>query len=115
SIFFQQKDGSLANAKTFPTLAGVSDLAVDDWDGDGKPEVFLLSGDERQIGVTRLAEKQRLPFPSLIPVDGRPLAMAVGALQPSAKPTLALIIEQDEKRWLVTRTADGKTKRQKLS
>ncbi len=115
SIFFQQKDGSLANAKTFPTLAGVSDLAVDDWDGDGKPEIFLLSADERQIGVTRLDEKQRLPFPSLIPVDGRPLAIAVGTLLPSAKPTLALIIEQDDKRWLVTRTADGKSKRQKLS
>ena len=115
SIFFQQKDGSLANAKTFPTLAGVSDIAVDDWDGDGRPEIFLLSADERQIGVTRLDEKQRLPFPTLIPVDGRPLAMAVGALQPSAKPSLSLIIEQDDKRWLVTRTADGKTKRQKLS
>ncbi|MGN6642768.1 MAG: FG-GAP repeat domain-containing protein, partial [Verrucomicrobiota bacterium] len=38
SLSLQQKDGSLANAKTFPTLAGVSDLAVADWDGDGKPE-----------------------------------------------------------------------------
>src|SRR5262249_34495584 len=36
SICFQQKDGSLSNPKTFPTLAGVSDLAVADWDGDGK-------------------------------------------------------------------------------
>src|SRR5262249_33814756 len=43
SIFFQEKDGSLANAKTFSTLAGISDLAVADWDGDGKPEIFMLS------------------------------------------------------------------------
>ena len=64
--------------KTFPTLAGVSDLAVADWDGDGKPEIFMLSADERQVGVTRLDEKQRLPFPTLIPLDGKPLAMAVG-------------------------------------
>ena len=40
--------------KTFPTLAGVSDLAVADWNGDGKPEIFMLSADERQVGVTRL-------------------------------------------------------------
>src|SRR2546425_3073504 len=41
--------------------------AVADWDGNGKPEIFLLSGDERQVGVTHLDEKQRLPFPTLIP------------------------------------------------
>jgi hypothetical protein len=115
SICFQQKDGSLANPKTFPTLAGISDLAVADWDGDGKPEIFMLSADERQIGYAKLDEKQRLPFPTLIPIDGRPLVMAVGALQSGAKPTLAVIVDQDGKRSLVTRTADGKSKTQKLS
>ena len=115
SLFLQQQDGSLAAPKIFPTLAGVSDLAVADWDGNGKPEVFLLSGDERQVGVTHLDEKQRLPFPTLIPLDGKPLVLAVGALKPGAKPTLAVIVDQEGKRSLVTRTADGKTKTQKLS
>jgi hypothetical protein len=115
SIHFQQKDGSLASPKTFPTLAGISDLAVADWEGDGKPEIFMLSADERQVGVTRLDDKQGLPFPTLIPVDGKPLVLAVGKLQPSAKPTLAVIVDKDEKRFLFTRTADGKTKTQKLS
>jgi hypothetical protein len=116
SVCFQQKDGSLANAKIFPTLAGISDLAVADWNGDGKPEIFVLSADEeRQVGVMRLDEKQRLSFPTLIPVEGRPLAFAVGALQPGAKPTLAIIVDQDGKRSLVTRTAEGKNKVQKLS
>jgi hypothetical protein len=115
SICFQQKDGSLSNAKTFPTLAGVSDIAVADWDGDGKPEIFLLSADERQVGVTRLDDKQRLPFPTLIPVDGKPLAIAAGVLQSNAKPVLSIIVDQDGKRSLVTRSADGKSKVQKLS
>ncbi|MEY2466689.1 MAG: hypothetical protein QOD03_1210, partial [Verrucomicrobiota bacterium] len=115
SICFQDKDGSLSTPKTFPTLAGVTDLAVADWDGDGKPEVFLLSADERQIGVTKLDDKQRLPFPTLIPLEGNPLAMAVGSLQKGAKPTLAVIVDQDGKRSLITRTADGKTKTQKLN
>ena len=114
-LYLQKPDGTLAAPKTFPTLAGVSDLAVADWDGDGKPEIFLLSADERQVGVTRLDENGRLPFPTLIPLDGKPLAMAVGALQPDAKPTLAVIVDQDGKRSLVTRTADGKSKTQKLS
>jgi len=114
SICLQQKDGSLANPKTFPTLAGVSDLAVADWDGDGKPEIFLLSADERQVGVTQLDEKQRLPFPTLIPVDGRPLAITAGDLRDS-KPSLAIIVDQDGKRSLVTRSADGKNRVQKLN
>jgi FG-GAP-like repeat len=115
SVFFQEPDGSLSNAKTFSTLAGITDLAAADWDGSGRPEIFMLSGDERQVGVARLDEKDRLPFPTLIPVDGKPLAMAVGPLQPGAKPMLAIIVDQDGKRSLVTRTADGKTKSQKLN
>ena len=121
SIYFQQPDGSLAAPKTFPTLAGVSDLAVADWNGDGQPEIFMLSADERQVGVTRLDEQQRLPFPTLIPLDGKPLALAAGTLQAGAKPVLAVIVEQEGKgeeegrRFLLTRTADGKTRTQKLS
>jgi hypothetical protein len=121
SLCLHQKDGSLAAPKTFPTLAGVSDLAIADWNEDGKPEIFMLSTDERQAGVTRLDEKQRLPFPTLLPLDGKPLALAAGKLQAAAKTVLAVIVEQEGKggqearRFLVTRTADGKTRTQKLS
>ncbi|HWX18732.1 MAG TPA: VCBS repeat-containing protein [Candidatus Binatia bacterium] len=115
SLYLQQKDGTLAAPRTFPTLAGISDLAVADWDGNGKPEIFMLSADERQVGVSRLDEKHGLPFPTLIPLDGKPLVLAVGKLQPQSKPTLAIIVDNDGKRSLVTRTADGKTKTQKLS
>jgi hypothetical protein len=115
SIYLQKPDGTLDAPKEFSTLTGVSELAVGDWNGDGKPSIFLLSEDERQIGVTQLDEKGRLPFPTLIPLDGKPLAMAVGKLQPDGKLTLAVILDQDGKRTLVTRTSDGKGKTQKLS
>ncbi len=115
SLCLQQPDGSLAPPKTFPTLAGISDLAVADWQGDGRPEIFMLSEDERQVGVTRLDDKGRLPFPRLLPLEGKPLVLAAGPLQPGAKPTLALILDQDGRRSLVTRSADGKTRTQKLS
>src|SRR5205823_1713507 len=81
TVYLQQPDGKLAAAKTFPTLTGVSDLAVADWDGDGKPEIFLLSADERQVGVARFDSNGRIAFPTLLPVDGRPLALAVGPLE----------------------------------
>ena len=75
----------------------------------------MVSSDERQVGITHLDEKQRLPFPTLIPLDGKPLVMAVGKLYSAEKPILAVIIDQDGRRSLVTRTADGKSKTQKLS
>src|SRR6185369_1264151 len=59
--------------------------------------------------------KENLPFPTLIPFDGKPLALAVCPLERGAKPTLAVIVDQDGKRSLVTRLADGKTRAQQLS
>ena len=54
TLYLQQADGSLGSAKTFPTLTGVTDLAVSDWKQDGTPEIFVLSSEEHQIGVTQL-------------------------------------------------------------
>jgi hypothetical protein len=115
SVYLQQPDDTLAPPKTFPTLAGVGQIAVADWNGDGHPEIFLLSQSERAVGVTRFDKDGRLPFPTLLPVDGKPLLMAVGALKPGAKPSLCLIVDKDGQRSLVTRMADGATRTQKLS
>ena len=115
SVYLQEKSGGLAAPKTFPTLAGVTDLAAADWDGSGKPTLFMLSTDEKQVGISRFDEHQRLPFPTLLHFDGDPLALAVGKLTPEAKPTLAVIVDRDGKRSLVTRTADGKSRSQRLS
>lgn len=114
-VYFQKSDGSLGGAKKFPTLTGVSDLAVADWDGNGVPEIFLLSSDERQVGVTHLDENGRIPFPTILPFDGKPLAMAVGTIEANSKPTLAVILEQENRRVLATRVADGKIRTQKLN
>ncbi len=115
SVYLQQADGALAPPKTFPSLAGVSQLAAADWNGDGHPEIFMLSQSERAVGVTEFDADGRLPFPTLIPLDGKPLAMAVGALKPGANPSLCVIVDKDGHRSLVTQTADGKSRTQKLS
>jgi hypothetical protein len=115
SVYLQQADGTLAAPKTFPSLAGVSQIAVSDWNQDGHPEIFLLSQDENSVAVTQFDKNGRLPFPTPLPLDGKPLLMAVGALKPGAKPTLAVLVDKDGARSLVTYTADGKTATQKLS
>ena len=86
-----------------------------DVNGNGQTGIFLLSQSERAVGVTALDKNGRLPFPTLLPLDGKPLMMTVGALKPGAKPILAIIVDKDGQRSLVTRTTDGKMKSQKLS
>ena len=115
SVYLQSADGTLASPKKFPSLAGVSQVAVADWNKDGHPEIFLLSRDENSVAMTQFDKNGRLPFPTPLPLDGKPIALAVGVLKPGAKPTLAIITDKDGVRSLVTRTADGKTATQKLS
>jgi hypothetical protein len=70
TVQLQRPDGTLAAAKTFPTLTGVSEIAVSDWKGDGTQKIFLLSSDEHQIGVTELDKNGRIAFPTILPIEG---------------------------------------------
>ena len=115
TLFLQQPDGTFAAPRTFPSLSGISEISVADWNGDGKPDIFLLSPEERQVGVTRLEANGRIPFPDILPLEGRPLGLVVGPLQPGARPTALILTDLDGKRSLQLRTADGKIKTQKLS
>ena len=115
TVYFQQKNGELGAPKTFPTLTGVTDLAVADWDGEGNTSIFLLSADERQVGVTKLDGQGRIPFPTLLPLTGRPLELAAGFIEATNKPTLAVILDQNDKRFLQLISPAGTTTTQKLS
>ncbi len=115
SVYLQQKDGSLGPAKKFPTLTGVTELAVADWDGDGQPDVFVLSADERQLGVSKIEANGRITFPKALALEGRPLAMTVGPLAAGAKHSLAVIVDNDGKRSLVTQLAGAPARTQKLA
>lgn len=115
TLHLQNKDGSLATSKTFPTFTGVSDLAAADWDKDGKPEIFVLSQEERQIGITRYDDKGRIAFPTVLPLEGKPLAMAVGAIRSNGPVTLSVISELETNRVLSARSSTGKVTTQKLS
>ncbi|HEX7862602.1 MAG TPA: VCBS repeat-containing protein [Verrucomicrobiae bacterium] len=115
AMSLQLEDGSFEAPKTFATLTGISELVADDWDGDGRIEVFTLSTDERQVGVTTLDEKGRLGFPKIILTEGRPLVIATGKFKAGDGKVLATIMDLDGKRELQLRPAKGDPFRQKLS
>ena len=114
TVFLQQSDGSLPTGKKFSTLTGVSEVLVSDA-GENEPAlVYLLSADERQIGVSTYSKEGRMPFPTTIPMEGKPLTMALGKWKKDGPSSLAVITDADGKRSLVTRNGDGKTRSQKL-
>ena len=115
SVSLQQADGTLAPPKTFPCLAGVSQIAVAETGRDERPEIFLLSRDENAVAMTQFDKTGRLPFPTPLPLDGKPLVMTSGSLKEGGKPVLAVITDKDGARSLVIRSADGKFTTQKLS
>jgi hypothetical protein len=116
TLFLQQKDGGLSQARSFSTLTGVSELAVAGGGASQPADIYLLSPDERQVGVSRFDKQGRLPFPTIVPMEGKPLTMAVGALRKrGSKSALAVVLDQDGKRTLYVREADGSATIQKLS
>lgn len=114
SVHPQKPDGSWGKPDSFPSLSGVTALAAADWDRDGRTELFLLSTDERQVGVTKLDANGRVPFPTLIQTDGKPLAMTVGQLQSNAPASLVVVVDNEGKRSLLMQNADRRVRSQPL-
>ncbi|HAB18803.1 MAG TPA: VCBS repeat-containing protein [Verrucomicrobiota bacterium] len=128
TVWLQRADGTLSEPKNYPSLTGITEIVAADWNGDGRTELFILSSDEKQAGVTSLDANGRLPFPQLISLTGRPLALAAGSIKQGERPTLAIVQERDDKRpgkdgkeesftvrELVLRSADGTTVTQRLA
>ena len=113
--YLQRADGSFGAPKTFPTLSGITELRVADWDADGHPDIFMLSHDERQIGVTRFESNGRIPFPKLLPIQGRPLRMDIGVIRHGENPNVAVVADEDGKRSIQMIAHSGESHRQKLS
>jgi hypothetical protein len=114
TVYLQQADGTFPSGKKFSTLTGVSEVLVSPAEENGPASIYLLSPDERQIGLSTYDKQGRMPFPTTIPLEGKPLTMALGRWKPGGATALAVIADQDGRRLLITRSADGKTRTQKL-
>jgi hypothetical protein len=115
TLFLQSRDGSMTAARTFPCLAGVTDIALGATSGGARPDIYLLSSDERQVGWTSFTPEGRMPFPTPLRIEGKPLAIATGSLQQGKPPVIAAITEVEDRRQLVVGTRASGFKSQKLS
>jgi|GEM_PF-79561 hypothetical protein len=99
-VWWGKPAGEFGAPRAFPSLMGITEIAVGDWDEDGRPECFLLSPDEKAVGVATVEPRGTIPFPVLLPVEGRPLAMALGRAVPNGPVTLAVVVDQEGRRTL---------------
>ena len=115
TLYLCDERGQLSSPRSFPSLTGISQLALADWDSDGEPEIFVLSADERQVGVTRLDDNGRVAFPRTLPIEGRPIVFAVGRKGRDKETTLFVIVENESRKSLVSIRSDGSSETQELS
>ncbi len=64
-LFAGLKEGSFAGGREFPALSGVEGLVIADADGDGQPDLVMLSPSEKIAGLARW-RKDRLEYPETV-------------------------------------------------
>lgn len=106
-LFIQAEPGRWSRRVTFPSLQGVTDIAAADLDGDGRPEVLLLSADESTLGVARVETSGRVSFPRAIPLPGKPVCMTVADVDNDKRPEIVCVTSTEKERCLCV--LDGKT------
>lgn len=119
-VYRQTKEQGLDLGQTYPGLLGVEQLRVEDIDGDGRAEVFVLSAREKIIGVSSLTD-QRLSFPKVLPIKGEPVAFELSDLDGNQSPELIYVAKIGNKNsyhyqlQALRRTKDGMWSEYKFS
>jgi hypothetical protein len=76
-VFRQHKGEGLDPGQSFPSLSGVSQIRIANFDSPGTPDVIVLSTKEKTIGISRF-QGGRLPFPEPLPIpDDEPVLLEV--------------------------------------
>lgn len=114
NVYLQQDKGGLAGEHSFPCLTGVGEVLVMNWTTNSTPAIFVLSQEERQLGVTGMDAHGHIAFPKPLSLEGKPLVMAGGNLQRGGSPILAVIEDLDGKKRLNLQNAQGQVRTQTL-
>ncbi len=96
-LFSQRRGEPVRTAQRFSTFKNPKGVAAGQWDGAGPLEVFVLSEDEKTVGVSAF-EGDRLSFPqpiTLATAGATPQALAYVNLgtDDAPRPALAVVVE----------------------
>ncbi|MBL0922361.1 MAG: VCBS repeat-containing protein [Phycisphaerales bacterium] len=95
SLHRQEAGLGLAREERFSAFKTPKTVAAGQWDGDGPLEVFVLSEEEKAVGVSRYdGDTDRLGFPEPLPIatpGASPVSMAFVEL--NAGPAVAVVVQ----------------------
>ena len=110
ALHMQEAGVGVTPGKRSPSLKNPKFVAVGSWDGKGAPEVFVLSEDEKAVGVSSFeSETGTLGFPEPIALQtpgSTPVAMGYADLGGAggSKPTLAVVVKDKRDHFLELHT-----------
>lgn len=74
-VFLQDKSGLFSNQKNFPGFAYLDGVSILQHPETNKPVIFQISQKERMAGISQMTQGNELPFPTLLPLEGEPVAL----------------------------------------
>ncbi|MDA0346730.1 MAG: VCBS repeat-containing protein [Verrucomicrobia bacterium] len=74
-VFLQDKSGLFSTQKNFPSFAFLDGVSVLQHPKTKKPVIFQISQKERLAGISQMTKEGELPFPTLLPLEGEPIAI----------------------------------------
>ena len=74
-VFLQDKSGLFATQKNFPSFAFLDGVSILNHPDTRKPVIFQVSQKERLVGISQMTKEGDLPFPTLLPLEGEPIAI----------------------------------------
>jgi len=125
-VLFQREGGRMSQPALYPSLSGISEATTGDLDGDGHPELVVLSKEEETIGYSRWqgstvreghapeagegraleAGTGRLDFPQVVPLVGRPQAVATGDVNGDGRDEIVYVRKEEKAYHLAWRGLD---------
>ena len=95
SLYLQDPQRGIAEESEYPAFSKIDSLCAADVNGNGRDDLIMISVGERAIGVSRF-ENGRLTFPTLLELDGEPLAMETADLDQNGSPECVYISRDSE-------------------
>ena len=74
-VFLQDKTGLFSTQKNFPSFAFLDGVSILKHPVTGKQVILQISQKERMAGFSEMSPDEHLPFPTLLPLEGEPVAL----------------------------------------
>jgi hypothetical protein len=109
-LFQGQKDSTFGDGKEYPCLSAVEAMTMGDTDGDGKPELIVLSPTEKTLAAAKWTGT-RLDYPQTLHQSADPLlGLALGRFGNRKDNVLVCVVDKKPKAQLLVLQRDAAKK-----